>query len=176
LFAVQLFVPAQMVYQQEDALDTGTPYKFKTQPLDPSDPFRGKFIVLNYEIDSFETEENWDLYNGPIYVYLKTDTEGFAAVKTVRKTKINTSDDYIIVESKHNYGKTINFDLPFNRFYMNENKAYDAEISVRKAQIDTTKICYGLVFVKDGAAVLENVFIDDLPIQEFVKEYQQKME
>ncbi len=177
MFAVQLFVPAQMIYQQEDALVTGKSYKFKTQPIDPTDPFWGKYIVLNYEMDSFETdEEGWNDYSGNVFVYLKTDAEGFAAVKTVSKTLLDTSDDYIIAESKYNDDRTINFDLPFNRFYMNENKAYDAEASVREAQIDTTKICYGLVFVKEGTAVLENVFIDETPIQKFVEEYQKDLE
>ncbi|TMM58720.1 hypothetical protein FEE95_04625 [Maribacter algarum] len=174
LFAVQLFVPAQMIYQQEDTLHTGTAYKFKTQPIDPSDPFRGKFIVLNYEMDSFATdEEGWDDFSGNVFVYLKTDAAGFAAVKHVSKTLMDTSDDYVIAESRYNRNNRVNFDLPFDRFYMNENKAYDAEISVREAQVDTTKICYGLVFVKDGTAVLDNVFIDDTPIQEFVEEYQE---
>ena len=175
LFAVQLFIPAQMIFQQEDTLDTGTAYKFKTEPIDPTDPFRGKFIVLNYDMDSFQSEEDgWYDYKGPVYVYLKTDTEGFATAKTVSKTLLDSSDDYVIAESKYNNSNTVNFDLPFNRFYMNENKAYDAEISVRKAQRDSTKICYGLVFIKDGTAVLENVFIDNKPIQEFVEEYQNK--
>jgi len=58
---------------------------------------------------------------------------------------------------------------------MNENKAYDAEISVRNAQVDTTRICYGLVYVKEGTAVLDNVFIDEKPIKEFVEEYQQEV-
>lgn len=177
LFAAQIFVPAQMVYQQEDALDTGTAYKFKTQPIDPSDPFRGKYIVLNYEMDSFETtEEGWSDYRGNVFVYLKTDLEGFATVKTVSKTLLDTSDDYFTAESTYNYNGEVNFDIPFNRFYMNENKAYDAEVSVRKAQRDTTSICYGLVYVKDGAAVLDNVFIDDKSIQEFVEEYRQDIE
>jgi len=176
LFCVQLFIPAQMIYQQKDTLDTGTAYKFKTQPIDPSDPFRGKYIVLNYEMDSFETkEDSWNRYNGTVFVYLKTDDKGFAAVKTVSKTLLDTSDDYVIAESTYNFGKTINFNLPFDRFYMNENKAYDAEVSVRKAQIDTTKTCYGLVFVKEGKAVLENVFIDETPIKQFVEEYQQAL-
>ena len=177
LFAVQLFVPAQMVYQQEDALDTGTAYKFKTQPIDPSDPFRGKFIVLNYEMDSFETnDQSWNDYQGNVFVYLKTDAEGFAEVKTVSKNKLDTPDDYFTAESNYNFNGKVNFDLPFNRFYMNENKAYDAEVSAREAQADTTRTCYGLVYIKNGAAVLDNVFIDDTPIQEFVEEYQEKME
>ena len=57
LFVAQIVVPAHMIYQQEDAIDTGVAYKFKTEPFDPSDPFRGKYITLNYEIDSFHTDE-----------------------------------------------------------------------------------------------------------------------
>lgn len=172
LFLVQLFVPAQMIYEQEDTLKSGTVYKFKTQPIDPSDPFRGKYIVLNYDLDSFETEEDWSMYEGNVYVYLNTDVEGFATVKTVSKTPLPVPEDYVVAESKYNSGKQVNFDLPFNRFYMNENKAYDAEISVRQAQRDTTKTCYGLVYVKNGTAVLKNVFIDNTPIQQYVEEYQ----
>ncbi|MEO1012509.1 MAG: GDYXXLXY domain-containing protein [Bacteroidota bacterium] len=177
LFAIQLFVPAQMIYQQEDVLSTGTAYKFKTQPIDPSDPLRGKYIDLYYEIDSFETnDDSWNGYHGKVFVYLKTDAEGFAAVKTVSKTQLDTSDDYFTAKSNFNYNGKVNFDIPFNRFYMNEYKAYDAEISVRKAQQDTTRICYGLVHIKQGTAVLSNVFIDDIPIADFVEKYRKDRE
>jgi len=175
LFVVQLSIPAKMIYDQEDTIMTGTAYKFKTQPIDPTDPFRGKYIVLNYEMDSFETDEaSWSHHKGNVFVYLKTNSDGFAEVKTVSKTKLDISDDYVIAESRYNYGNKVNFDLHFDRFYMNEKKAYDAEISVRKAQVDTTTICYGLVMVKNGSAVLENVFIDETPIKEFVEAYQKE--
>lgn len=175
VFILQLFVPAQMVYQQEDALDSGTAYKFKTRPIDPSDPFRGKYIVLNYELNSFETNENsWNNYRGNVFVYLKTDADGFAAVKTVSKAQLDSDGDYFIAESRYSYGSKVNFNIPFNRFYMNENKAYDAEVLAQKAQRDTTTTCYGLVYVKDGAAVLDNVYINNKTIQEFVDEYQKE--
>lgn len=176
LFAAQIFVPSQMIYQQEDAIHTGTAYKFKTEPFDPSDPFRGKYITLNYETDSFQTdEENWP-YRADIYVYLKTDKEGFAAVKTVSKTLLDAEDDYVLAKSYSAYGGNLNFEFPFNRFYMNEDKAYDAEVSVRKAQRDTTQTCYALVYVKNGTAVLNNVFINEIPIKQFVDEYQEMPE
>jgi len=172
LFAVQIFVPAQMVYLQEDALDTGRAYKFKTQPIDPSDPFRGKYITLNYEIDSYQSDEkNWP-ENDKVYVYLKNDKEGYAAIKTVSKTKLDLREDYILTKPYSTYDGHIRIDFAFNRFYMNENKAYDAEVSVRNAQRDSVQVCYGLVYVKQGVAVLDNVFINDQPIQQFVEAYQ----
>ena len=177
LFVLQLLVPAQMIYQQEDTLKVGTPYKFKTQPIDPSDPFRGKYITLDYALNSFETnEDGWDDYHGMAYVYLKKDTLGFAEVKTVSKIPLPIDYDYVVAESNYNYNCTIYFDLPFDRFYMNENKAYDAEISVRKAQQDTSKTCYGLVYVKDGVGVLDEVYIDAIPIKEYVEEFQKEVD
>jgi uncharacterized membrane-anchored protein len=169
-------VPAQMIFQQEDVIDTGTAYKFKTQPIDPSDPFRGKYITLNYDINTFQTtDKDWD-NNENVFVYLKTDNDGFAAIKTISKTRLDTNDDYVIANKSSYYNGNLNFRYPFNRFYMNENKAYDAEISVRNTQRDSSQTCYGLVFVKDGTAVLDNVFIDDTPIQQFVEEYQENKE
>lgn len=56
--ALQLFIPAQMILKQETILKKGTAYKFKAQPVDPSDPFKGKYINLNYEIDSFKTNDS----------------------------------------------------------------------------------------------------------------------
>ena len=41
----QLFIPTQMILNQETILKTGKPYRFKTQPVDPSDPFKGKYII-----------------------------------------------------------------------------------------------------------------------------------
>lgn len=177
LFAIQLLIPGYLIYQQEETLKIGTPYKFKTQPIDPSDPFRGKYITLDYTLNSFETnEDGWEDYYGMAYVYLKEDTLGFAKVKTVSKTPLAIDYDYVVAKSNYNYNCTIYFDLPFDRFYMNENKAYDAEISVRKAQQDNSKTCYGLVYLKDGVGVLKEVYIEDIPLKEYVEQFQKEID
>lgn len=175
VFCLQLFVPARMIFRQENTLKTGVPYKFKTRPIDPNDPFRGKYITLNYEANSFKTNENgWENYSGMVYVYLFQNEAGFAQVKTVSKTPLDLPEDYIIAQSNYTYNCTIYFELPFNRFYMNENKAYDAEISVMRAQRDSLKNCYGLVYLKDGIGVLDNVFIDGMDLKKYVKAYQKE--
>ena len=55
---VQLVVPAKMIFDKEVILKTGTIYKFKTQPIDPSDPFRGKYVTLNYELNTAESMDS----------------------------------------------------------------------------------------------------------------------
>ena len=49
----QLYVPAKMIWDQEDVLKNGSEYKFKTDPVDPNDPFRGKYITLSFDNNTF---------------------------------------------------------------------------------------------------------------------------
>jgi len=52
---------------------------------------------------------------------------------------------------------------------MEESKAKPAEDAFRKAQRDSLpNNTYALVYVKDGKAVLDNVFINDVPIAKYV--------
>ncbi|HMB62545.1 MAG TPA: hypothetical protein VKN36_05700, partial [Eudoraea sp.] len=60
-------------------------------------------------------------------------------------------------------------DYPFDRFYMEESKANEAELTYRQSQRDTSKITYALVRIKNGEAVLKDVMIDGISIRELVK-------
>jgi hypothetical protein len=52
---------------------------------------------------------------------------------------------------------------------MEESKAYDAEQAYNKSTADSSSITYAQVKVKNGEAVLENVFFNDQPIVSFIK-------
>ena len=54
----QLAVPCWMAYSMETVLLQGTPWRFKTAPVDPYDIFRGKFVAL-------AVEQNKTDYHGP---------------------------------------------------------------------------------------------------------------
>ncbi|WP_341216332.1 GDYXXLXY domain-containing protein [uncultured Wocania sp.] len=168
----QLFVPAQMIFNQESIITNGTAYKFKTQPVDPSDPYRGKYINLNYEQNSFITTDTvWDRKD-KVYVYLETDSLGFAKVNAVSKTLVNLDKDFFIAEVVwyNKKDQKLNFNLPFNRYYMEETKAYDAEVAVRNNQRDSIKNnTYALVYIKNGEVVLSDVVISGISIKEYVE-------
>jgi Uncharacterized membrane-anchored protein len=172
---VQLYVPAKMVLDREDVLNKGTEYKFKSRPIDPTDLFREKYITLSYEENRVEVPNDRDWMRGEIvYVYLTTDSAGFAKIKSVSKEKLNNNQDYL--KTKINYvsdrGPTkltiLTIDYPFNRYYMEESKAYEAEKAYRRSGRDTNQIAYSLVSIKDGEAALKEVFIDGVPIKEVV--------
>ncbi|WP_425077363.1 GDYXXLXY domain-containing protein [Psychroserpens sp. S379A] len=169
---VQLTVPAQMIWQRESILKTGKAFKFKTQPVDPSDPFKGKYIYLNYELNSFiSNEETWKR-GQDIFVSITKDSLGFAKATAIAKqapqhqTYVKAKVDWSVKKNER-----VNFTLPFNEFYMEESKAYNAEVAHRNAQQDSLpNNTYALVYVKEGEAVLDNVFINETPIAVFVEQ------
>ena len=52
LVAAQVFVPLAMIGVNQVALATGTKVTLATTPIDPLDPFRGRYVALNYEISN----------------------------------------------------------------------------------------------------------------------------
>ncbi len=169
---VQLFIPAQMIFNKEAIIETGTVYKFKTQPVDPSDPFRGKYINLNYDIRTHKTKDSlWDNQDD-VYVYLENDSLGFAKINQINKTPLEINNDFVIAKVNW-YNKNeqkLNFSLPFNRYYMEETKAYDAEVAVRDMQRDSLpNSTYALVYIKNGEAVLNDVIINEVSIKDYVE-------
>lgn len=170
---VQLFIPIQMIFGQETILDTGTAYKFKTQPIDPSDPFRGKYITLRYDMNSAISQDSLWERREDVYVYIKKDSLGFAELTQVSKTPLAINEDYVIAKASwyNKNASTLNFNLPFNRFYMEESKAKPAEDAFRIAQRDSLpNNTYGLVYIKDGESVLKDVLINEIPIAEYVEQ------
>ena len=171
---IQIFVPAQVIFNQEAVIEKGKAYKFKTQPVDPNDPFRGKYITLNYGARSFKTKDSLWERNESIFVYLTKDSLGYAKVDTVsRGVLFENKKDYLKanVGWYSKYTNTLNIDFPFNRYYMEETKAYDAEMAVRERQRDSLPDnTYALVYVKEGEAVLKDVLIDEMSIKDYVEE------
>ena len=175
---VQLYVPAKMIWDNEVVLEKGEEYKFRTAPIDPSDPFRGKYIILNYSDNSVRVSEEKDWTEGEsLYAVLKKDNSGFAQIKSVSKVEPRESDSFIEVKVAYVSGDGSNeltIDYPFDRFYMEESKAYDAEQAYRQSQLDSSKVTYALVGVQKGRAVLKDVLIDGVSIREIVIANQQR--
>ena len=82
LVVAQLAVPSAMIASQENILKNGEQYKFKTAPVDPYDIFRGRYVALTTDQNSFEIQNAKLLRrNQDLYVVLKTDEEGYALLR-----------------------------------------------------------------------------------------------
>jgi len=176
---VQIYVPAKIILDRAIVLSSGKEFKFKTAPIDPGDPFRGKYINLTFKENRVEIQnkENW-VHGETVFVLLSTDSNGFAKIRSVSKVKPLHNQDFLKV--KVNYvvydGSKLFVEYPFDRFYMEESKAYDAEQTYRRALPDTSQVTYALVNIKNGESVLKDVMINGIPIKEIVKQEQQNKE
>lgn len=171
---IQLGVPAKMIWDKENVLKSGKEFKFETAPVDPTDPFRGKYIALNYKENTYSSDDSSTWKEGEeIYVILQTNTEGFAVIDHVSKDKPAGDSDFVKAKIQSISGlrsNKITLAYPFDRFYMEESKAYEAEQVYNNTQRSSEEPTYALVNIKNGQAVLKDVVIGGVSIVEKVKE------
>ncbi len=171
MILVQLLVPASMIWDSEQVLEEGEVIKLKTKPIDPTDPFRGKYITLSFEEDSWfvDDKRHWER-DQTIYVSFVPDQDGYAIIDAVSKS-VPVSGVYVKAKVRYSFrSQTIRIKYPFERYYMEESKAYDAERAHRKARADTSQVTYALISIHKGDAVLRDVLINDCPIREIVED------
>ena len=170
LALVQLFVPLKMILDREEVLANGEVYKFKTAPVDPNDPFRGKYINLSFEASQFPVTvaDAWTI-NQEVFVQLATDADGFAQVLDVTNEP-PSSTPFVEAKIRSISPDVLFLEYPFERYYMEETKAYEAEQRYRETLLDSLQTTYALVRIKEGKAVLEAVMLNGVPIQEIISE------
>src|SRR5438067_7585866 len=102
----QLVVPVKMILGKETIISTGKEYKFRTAPVDPYDPFRGKYITLNFDANHFEVSDDdfWKT-DEDVYVILTKDSAGFAEIMDLTKqARLHSETDYVKSKIQYSYG------------------------------------------------------------------------
>jgi len=174
LIAVQIAVPFSMIRNRENILRQGELFRFKTRPIDPADPFQGRYVWLGFKDDFVprSKEDKEDLvYRMPIYALLETDEEGFAHFKG---WSLEKPEEGYYLKTRY-LGRRWNrnensfrIDLPFDRYYMDEAKAPRAEILVRESTRSTN--CWANVRILDGKALIEDVFAEGQSLRDLAAE------
>jgi uncharacterized membrane-anchored protein len=168
LAVVQLAVPLQMIFHQEDILDTGKVWKFRTAPVDPNDPFRGKYVYLNYDQTSFAIKSKDVWKSGQtVFANLTTDERGYAKVVSISAQRPG-NPNYVMCKVDYVFGldkPTLTISYPFDRFYVNEYKAAKAERIYNESSDDVKKEAYAIVILKEGEGVITDVMVDNISIK-----------
>jgi len=167
LCLIQLAVPSKMVFAQEEVLASGHEYRFRTAPVDPYDPFRGKYVTLDFDAEECKrpATDTW-MRGESVYAVLGTDSAGFAIVTSVHKQEPQEGVDYVTAKVMHVYDDKLMLDYSFNRFYMDENKAPAAEKRYQEAnRRSSPREAYAVVYVKKGEAALKDVMIDGVSLR-----------
>ncbi|TLM63957.1 MAG: hypothetical protein FDZ69_12030 [Deltaproteobacteria bacterium] len=167
--AVQLAVPGYMIYEQETTLRMGSPYRFKTAPIDPYDPFRGRYVQLRIEASSTRAAEGEQIRPGDwVYVPLATDEDGFAQLLPASLTP-PAQGDYLLLKARYASGSAVHLVLPFDRYYAEETVAPEIEAAYNRNSRREQRNAFIAVRVRAGKGVIEELFIDNLPVREYLQ-------
>lgn len=184
VFIVQLAIPAYMIFEQKQTLSKGDLHKFKVEPIDPYDPFRGRYVVLSFAagrnpvpLIDFEQLEGEELARDSwVYAHLTTDKEGFAEIKQISLAK--PKSNFLKVKASYShYGSENKYrvQIPFDRYYAPENKAYAIETNVRdRSRRSSEDDVYVAVKIYKGKGTIEDLYINGLSILKFVEQEQSK--
>lgn len=161
LAVLQLGLLTKFIYAHESLTKNGIVYKFALEPVDPYDAFRGRYLALNFALFAIPNSDNYR--NKVVNVELEADEDGFAKVKSIQlKEEIPASDSYI--ETKYNYYRLT---WPFSRFYLQDEYARLTDQYLN--EIITQHKVYATIAVKNGAGRILDIYVDDIPMIEFLK-------
>ena len=108
---IQFAIPAKMVFDSEMVIRDGKEFKFKVAPVDPNDPFRGKYITLNFEETEYTNYYN-SFVGDDIYVRIQDNDNGFAEIADVVSYEPELPNHYIKTKVTYVYGSKIGFNYP----------------------------------------------------------------
>jgi uncharacterized membrane-anchored protein len=170
----QLAVPLSMIQRREMTLKKGDVLRFKTAPVDPYDAFRGRYVALSIDnevpVPEQATKQNDFRGDQRVYVLIDTDADGFSRLASAQFQRPETGL-YLCMRTPRYWrgGKTMRVSIPFDRYYMNEELAPEAErLYAKHTQRDKID-AYVQVRTRNGFAVLEELYVADMPIHEFMQ-------
>ncbi len=157
-------------------------FRFRTGALDPYDSFRGRYVTLNPMPNTVKAgkDESSDRSRQLRYAVLKHGDNGFAEV--VRLTEEPPAGEpFVRVRNVfrryewHGNQKSedaqYQFTFPFNRFYLNEKLAPEAEVLVMETLRKNPDDCVLSVLIyPDGSYAVKDLEIRGKPLRDLLRQ------
>ncbi len=167
LVCAQLALPTSMILGRETVLTKGQEYKIRTRPIDPNDAFRGRFVQLGYDAVTIPLPGNVPLADGQkAYALMDMDSEGFAVVNSISFTPPDGTA-YLKVQVRPGGAGTAQILWPFDRYYMEETAAPEAERLYRQQARNAT--AYITVRIWNGTGVITGLYLEGQPIEQKIQ-------
>jgi len=173
----QWLLPLWTIRERESVLREGTPFLFRTAPVDPHDPFRGEYVALRFALeDSVIAQPDPPFaHDEETFVVLGT-MDGAASIASVLRTAPTDTKNYLrcktIAWPFTMDSLSLRVELPFDRFYLEESTGRRTEdlMQQRNVEVGPELPSYAVVRVLNGAAVIEDLRVGDRSIQEWMRE------
>ena len=155
VFLAQLGVLAGMIAIHERALRKGSVYRVRCAPRDPVDLFRGRYLAITLA-PLHGSRENYKPALDKGYAHITKDADGFMQVGRIDAVPPSTGD---YIEGRVQWWargeKVVQFHLPFDRFYVPEDKALAIEEAFRVSPENS----YLVLRVYRGFAAVEKLVL-----------------
>lgn len=175
---VQLAVAGGAIVKSELALRTGEAFRFRIQPVDPVDAFRGRYVAIRFAVDRAPAADDLDVKPGKqVFLPLEIDGDGYAVLGQASVEK-PVSGPYLRLRAGGIYpdedgNRFVWVSMPFRRYYMDEDLAPEAERAVWRGRRGQREASVS-VRVRGGVGVIEDLYIDDVPIHQWLNENAQE--
>lgn len=164
----QLAVPLWQIRTHENVLENGSVIRLKCRAPDPYDPLRGRFLAVTPADTSVKLPTIQAVSQGePLLITFKMDAEGISHVESAVTTP-PTDKPYVKVRATYSMLKECEFEWPFDRFYINEKLAPEAD----KWFSETVRNSSGVIAevrVLGGRAVLSDLLFEGKSFREVLK-------
>jgi len=170
----QLAVAGGAIVKSELALRTGEAFRFRIQPVDPVDAFRGRYVAIRFAVDRAPAADDLNVKPGKqVFLPIEIDADGYAVFGEANAEK-PTSGPYLRLRVGGIYpdedgARFVWVSMPFRRYYMDEDLAPDAGRAVWGGRRGQREASVG-VRVRKGVGVIEELYIDDVPIHQWLVE------
>ena len=172
--AAQWLLLLSGIWQHERVISRGALVKIECGAPDPYDPLRGRYLAVRPAESTVSEPEGFPDGGGmvPVWATLDAGEDGLARIKSL--SLVPVSGPTVIALTARSSGTTNGTDMiwlewPFDRFYLNERLAPDADTLVAERSRDGKKTV-AEVRLLDGQAILTDILLDGGSIRELVKQ------
>lgn len=166
---VQLATPLSMIARRERVLEHGELFRFRAEPVDPADAFRGRFVALSFAEQSVPLALGGGVGPGErVYARLERDADGFARIAALERDRPQTGD-YFSTRVRWRTEDELVLELPFDRYYLEEELAPLAERAYGQFSRGEVQRVWAEVRVDDGFAVLQELYLAGQPVRLYLE-------
>lgn len=164
----QWAVPLVAVRQHERVLAEGELIRLKCTAPDPYDPLRGRYLAVRPEIREAPVEKTANSWRGRAYAVLDVGPEGLATVTRIERER-PASGRFLRVRVRWASNGSAHFEWPFDRYYLNEKLAPEADRWLAES-LRSTQGVFAEVRVLDGRGVLADLTLDGKSFREHLQD------
>ncbi|HPG05859.1 MAG TPA: GDYXXLXY domain-containing protein [Saprospiraceae bacterium] len=132
---IQLIVPLSTIWNNWRVLAHGEKHFLACAPVDPTDPFRGKYLTLHFAIEdsSYAALPDWEI-DQTVYGHFIHQADGSSIIDQI-STSIPQGDYCKVIIAdfvQRQDGYRVMIRLPISRWYVEESQAQEMEVRYRE--------------------------------------------